>query len=624
MAQQLDNNNPVFFQAADFILNGMDDQTDIVLLTGKAGTGKTTLLKYIIDNYEGKAVVLAPTGVAAINAGGQTIHSFFQMRPPFFYPPGCPELYSPAIYNHLSIDNDKKRLLNKIDLMIIDEVSMVRCELLDAVDRILSVYRHNSSPFGGVKVLLIGDVFQLPPVNPPNGWAILHNNYDSCHFFNSYVYRKSRVAYFELEKVYRQDESEIDFMHALNHIRMGEVNEFDIQLLNTRVFTPPQDESCIRLMTTNAAVDTYNDNKYNNINSVEIIFHGIVCGTFDVSTMSRVDEEIRLKVGAQIMTVCNCYDNNDNFIFYNGSIGTVTAIDNNARWVEVKLAETGQTIIVEPYRWENIVREYDEENDKIVNKVIGSFEQIPIRLAWAVTIHKSQGLSFDKAVIDLQQVFAPGQAYVALSRCRRLSGMYLQQEFSEGVAFTDPIVMIFYKEMEEVIRKIIAELNRADNLYQEAWNSFKAGDAVSTMENFRRAKVITNYMTHGLHRRCARIANIIVRRHWSYKSMADSISNLEYDINYCKEELEKLGNTFDDLDRENTELLSENETLRRCLNELEHDNSNMMHDIAQKDQDISKQSVELQSLKQLFIDKTIELDRLKKDPWYKRLFKIGW
>lgn len=626
MPQQftLDKDNRTFYQAAYFILNGMDNETDIVFLTGKAGTGKTTLLKYIIDNYEGKAVVLAPTGVAAINAGGQTIHSFFHMQPPFFYPPGGPELNSPAIYNHLSIDNNRRMLINKMDLMIIDEVSMVRCELLDAVDRILRVYRQNSLPFGGVKVLLIGDVFQLPPVNPPRDWALLHNSYDSCHFFNSYVYKKARVAYFELEKVYRQDESEIDFIHALNHIRMGEVDMFDIQLLNSRFLIPPQNESCIRLMTTNAAVDNYNDNRYNSINSVEVIFNGIVCGTFDVSTMSRVDEKIRLKVGAQVMTVCNCYDGEGRFVYYNGSIGTVTAIDNNARWVEVKLAETGRTIIVEPYRWENIVREYDEENDKIVNRVIGSFEQIPIRLAWAVTIHKSQGLSFDKTVIDLQGVFASGQAYVALSRCRRLSGIYLQQEFGEGFAFTDPIVMNFYREMEEAIRKVLAELNRSEKLYHDAWDCFKIGDAVSAMENFRRARTITNYMTYGLHRRCARIANIIAGRHWSYKTMADSISNLKCSISYLKEELEKSENTLDDLDNENTKLLSENEIMRKCIKELERDNSNMKHEIAQKDEAIAKQSTELQNLKQLFIDKTIELDRLKKDSWYKRLFKIGW
>ena len=626
MPQQftLDKDNRTFYQAADFILNGMDDETDIVFLTGKAGTGKTTLLKYIIDNYEGKAVVLAPTGVAAINAGGQTIHSFFHLRPPFFYPPGCPELNSPTIYNHLSIDNNRRKLINKMDLMIIDEVSMVRCELLDAVDRILRIYRRNSLPFGGVKVLLIGDVFQLPPVNPLGTWTILTNHYNSCHFFNSYVYKKARVAYFELEKVYRQDESEIDFMNALNHIRMGEVDMFDIQLLNSRFRIPPQNESCIRLMTINAAVDTYNDNKYNNINSVEVIFNGIVCGTFDVSTMSRVDEIIRLKVGAQVMTICNFYDGDERFVYYNGSIGTVTAIDDNARWVKVKLAETGQTIIVEPYRWENIVREYDEENDKIVERVIGSFEQIPIRLAWAVTIHKSQGLSFDKAVIDLQGTFAPGQAYVALSRCRRLSGMYLQQEFGVGVAFTDPIVMNFYIEMEEAIRQTLAELNRSEKLYQEAWNSFKAGDAVSAMEYFRRARTITNYMTSSLHRRCARIADIIAGRYWSYKTMADSISNLKCSISYLKEELEKSENTLEDLDNENTKLLSENEIMQKCIKELERDNSNMKHNIAQKDEAIAKQSTELQNLKQLFIDKTIELDRLKKDPWYKRLFKIGW
>ena len=324
----IDQDNPVFFQAADLILNKSQRDFDIMYLTGKAGTGKTVFLKYIVSQFKGNAVVLAPTGVAAINAHGQTIHSFFKfhLTP---YPPEDVRLSPAQIRNHLRLTSSKIKIITKMDLLIIDEISMVRCDLLDAINRTMQIYRHSNKPFGGVKVLMIGDVFQLAPVVPPEEQVILspfYTNTKKFYFFHSQVYQSARCVYFELEKVYRQREQ--NFMNLLDKIRIGKVDHSDLELLNTRV-SDPIHEQYIYLTTTKETAKYYNDTEFEEIESENKIFQATVTGDFP-DGMANVEKTIELKVGAQVMTMRNRYDSETgDFLYFNGSIGTVTEIDDN-------------------------------------------------------------------------------------------------------------------------------------------------------------------------------------------------------------------------------------------------------------------------------------------------------
>lgn len=604
MPQNIDK-NPIFTMAADYILTGNHDDADIIFLTGKAGTGKTTLLKHIIKNFKGKAVVMAPTGVAALNAGGYTIHSFLGL-----------EILQTYTSENLALpsNENRKKAIEEMNLLVIDEISMVRCDLLDAVDWILKGCRHCSKPFGGVRTLLVGDVFQLPPVNPTKAWDKLKNNYQSEYFFSSRVFQRAHTVFFELDKVYRQGDA--DFMDVLNKIRQGTVSNEDLAMLNQRVTTPPK-EGCIHLYPTRDEASSLNETKFANINNLEYEFNGIIVGEFEVDSMSNVDKQIRLKVGAQIMTTVNEYDSNGDFVYCNGSIGTVTSIAPDKTWIEVRLSRTGKTVTVKLYTWKNTVREYDKERDEIVEREIGSFTQMPVRLAWAITIHKSQGLTLDNVTVDLTRTFTPGQAYVALSRCRSLSCLCLENPIGLGNIAIDRRVFQFDNELHISWQKTLSEYQEVNRLYRYAWVNFVNEDAVEMIKNIYKALRIKNYLTRRIHESFLEVTDKYVKRYWACSSAALRLPILESNNQELQRRADEAEDSNARLSSKNTELHSKCELQEEHITKLEADNTEKLHKI-------NCLEGSYQQMQQMFIEKTIELDRLKKTPWYQRLFKIGW
>lgn len=610
----LDKDNPIFHYAAQFILNGMDDKTDIVFLTGKAGTGKTTFLKYIATEVKNR-VILAPTGVAAINAGGQTIHSFFHLNPNIIYTPDNPNLSHNAIFGHLGLNNARKKTIEKMELLIIDEVSMLRCEILDAIDRILKAYRHSSSPFGGVPTLLIGDVFQLPPVVKNGEWNVLQQFYDTEHFFSSNVYKRANTKFFELEKVYRQEDKR--FIDVLNHIRTGQFDLVDMSILNENVRQPLPDDSPVYIYPFNERANGLNQSKYNELHTTEYIFNGTVCGNFNVENLSNVEKIICLKIGARVMTTVNVYNDGGDFIYYNGSIGNVTAIDPDLRWINVRMADNGKEVTVWKYVWKNVQQIYDEEEDRIVEVELGSFTQIPVRLAWAITIHKSQGLTLNSIQVNVNGAFAHGQTYVALSRCRSLSGLYLEQPVGSGTVIVDQKVVDFYKSVHEEFFRVFKEAEEVKQIYDNAVKCFNEINGAGFIESICKARKLNNYITKFLHTEFEDKVSKFADEFRLNRVLAVTAVKAQLLSQTLQKDLDSANNYIENLDTENTKLHIKCDTQTKRINELEEES-------IINQQTVVKLSSELQNLKQHFIEKTIELDRLKKDSWFKRLFKIGW
>lgn len=422
----LDPDNERFFQAAAFVL-----QTDrIVFLTGKAGTGKTTFLKYIRQFQPENTIVLAPTGVAAINAGGQTIHSFFGLAfTPYPYNDTC--IYSQEIYKHLKYTQNKRSIIENMALLIIDEISMVRCDVLDVIDHILRVYRKQLHlPFGGVQVLLMGDPYQLPPVVMDSDWEILKQDYQGKYFFDSKIYQAINPLYIELEKPYRQTEEE--FINLLNKIRINELSQEELTSLNNKVNNILPTQGSIIIGSTNRIVNDHNLSKLHKLPDELITFEGTITGTFPESMMVA-EQRLQLKVGAQVMILRNKWLNEfRGFEYYNGSIGIIQDIQQDSPRITIKLTDkSGRIVHIDPVTWENL--EYKSVKDesgytRIQAVTIGTYTQFPLKLAWAITVHKSQGLSFESIIADIGWT-QPGLVYVALSRCRKLSGLFLMQEF---------------------------------------------------------------------------------------------------------------------------------------------------------------------------------------------------
>ena len=418
-----DENNAIFQLAADFI----NQTSEHVFLTGKAGTGKTTFLKYIRKNTYKNAIVAARTGVAAINAGGVTLHSLFQL--PF-------EPYLPGVSNPLKkiffrFSKQKIELLRQLELLIIDEVSMLRADVLDCIDEILRRIRRNTRPFGGIQVLYIGDMFQLPPVAKTEDWELLETYYESTFFFHARAIRQTEPVYLELKTVYRQGDPV--FVDLLNRIRNNMATPDDLYELNKRYnpsFRPKEEENYIILTTHNYRSDAINQRRLEELPSEERIFSGAVDGDFPDYALPT-DMELHLKTGAQVMFIRNDAEGR----FFNGKIATITRIV--ADQIYVYLPDLNEEILVQKEEWENMRYSLNKESSKIEEEKLGSFTQYPLRLAWAITIHKSQGLTFEKAIIDAGASFAAGQTYVALSRCTSLDGIVLFSKIRPNCILTD-------------------------------------------------------------------------------------------------------------------------------------------------------------------------------------------
>lgn len=425
-----------------------------VFLTGKAGTGKTTFLRDVVENSSKRVVVVAPTGIAAINAGGVTIHSFFQL-PLHPYIPGA------KIESKFAFSKEKRSIIRTIDILVIDEVSMVRCDLLDAIDSVLRRFRDRTRPFGGVQLLMIGDLQQLTPVVTDEEAELLGRYYSTPYFFGSHALSLVDYVTIELKQIYRQQDE--DFVSILNAVRSGRPSASVIDELNKRYipdFNPDHEDGYIRLATHNNTANSYNQEQLDQLEGETHLFEASISGVFpEYSYPTEVSLE--LKAGAQVMFVKN--DPSCEKRYYNGKIGHIEEFLEDM--ILVKCPGEDELIAVERLEWENTKYVINEQTQEMETEVQGVFSQYPLKLAWAITIHKSQGLTFDKAIIDAAASFASGQVYVALSRCRTLEGMVLATPLRQSAVMTDLRVEDYIEHQEEAARESLSRLEAIKQEY---------------------------------------------------------------------------------------------------------------------------------------------------------------
>lgn len=496
---QLDTNNKEFQDALQLITHTRQS----VFLTGKAGTGKSTFLKYICNHTKKKYVVLAPTGIAAINAGGVTLHSFFKLpfRPML---PDDPDLSLShgRIFEFFKYPKEKRKIIAEVDLIIIDEISMVRADIIDCVDRILRVYSGNMRlPFGGKQLLFVGDVFQLEPVVPSDQKEILSLFYASPFFFSARVFKDINLVPIELQKVYRQTDSV--FINILDRIRNNAARKQELDTLNGRYFPsfePQNEDMYITLATRRDQVDFINEKKLAELPGEEYVSVGKIEGDFPESSLPT-QLNLSIKEQAQVIFIDNDYERR----WVNGTIGMVSGIDENGN-VYV-LLESGVEHLVEPTSWRNYKYKYNEKEKRIEEEIVGTFEQLPIRLAWAITVHKSQGLTFSRVVVDLTGgVFAGGQTYVALSRCTSLEGLVLKSKISSRDIFIRKEIVEFSQifNNQALIEKSIKE-SEAELQYGRAAQGFRQGNMKEAVEAFATAVSKRNELDNPMVQRLLRL-----------------------------------------------------------------------------------------------------------------------
>lgn len=492
--ENIDTDNPEFQDALRLI----QYTSSSVYLTGRAGTGKSTFLCYVCNNTHKKHIVLAPTGIAAINAGGVTMHSFFKIP---FRPilPNDPDLSTKdrRIYDFLKYNKAKIQLIREVELIIIDEISMVRGDTLDFIDQVLRVYSGNkNTPFGGKQMLLVGDAFQLEPVVKRDEWQILNRFYQTPYFFSARVFQQIPLVQIELQKVYRQ--SDAHFVNILDKIRLKKADDQEIKSINQQLnpqFQTPKDELFITLATRRDTVDYINEQRLSELEGNEFSFTGKISGEYPESSLPTLKNLI-LKENAQVMFVKNDMERR----WFNGSLGMVDEISEEGIYVRL---ENDNIHLVTLEKWENLRYKYDEANNRIIAEEIGSFNQFPLKLAWAITVHKSQGLTFDKVVIDFSGgAFAGGQLYVALSRCRSLEGMILKTPVKQSDIIVNREVEQFARAannkqlIEEELKKA-----KADSAYALALQSFRLLDWSKAIGHFAEALEYRNDLSNpGLQR----------------------------------------------------------------------------------------------------------------------------
>ena len=453
-----------------------------LFLTGKAGTGKSTFMRHIAATIKKKHIILAPTGIAAINAGGSTLHSFFKLP---FHPllPTDKRYSARNIRDTLKYNGEKTKLLREVELIIIDEISMVRADIIDFIDKVLRIYNRNMrEPFGGKQLLLVGDIYQLEPVIKEDERQLLRPFYPSCFFFDAHVFREMQLIAVELKKVYRQRDAQ--FISLLDHIRTSQVSDTDLRLLNAQVNAEIGTEEgrlSITLSGRRDTVDYINEKQLNTLPDQPTIFYGHIEGEFPESSLPT-PIELEVKTGAQVLFIKNDKERR----WVNGTLGTIIGFGDEEDGIIYVRTEDGRDFDVEREIWSNVRYTFNEKEQKIEEEEIGSYQQFPLRLAWAITVHKSQGLTFNNVKIDFTGgVFAGGQTYVALSRCTSLQGISLQEPIRRENIFVRTEVINFARNYNNlnIINSALQE-SKADKQYADAMAAFDKGDMQATIDNF--------------------------------------------------------------------------------------------------------------------------------------------
>jgi len=638
---ELDETNVEFNYASDFVKH-----TDrLVYLTGKAGTGKTTFLKYLRETTTKNTVILAPTGVAAINAGGQTIHSFFQLPfGPFVLndkrlrtSKELGDLDDTTIYSTFRYREDKRIILEQLELLIIDEISMVRCDTLDVIDRVLRVFRKKPHlPFGGVQVILIGDTFQLPPIADFEQWEILKDYYQSPFFFSSKVVIDNKPIYIELKKIYRQKEQE--FIDLLNKIRVNQISDLELNNLNKKynpTFSSNGLNNHIILSTTNAQVNQTNATKLDELTTELKIFEGEITGIFPKDSRGNyvlpTEQNLHLKIGAQVMILKN--DAGEFKRYFNGKIGKVASLDDNRIIIEFSDQSKVQ---IEKASWNNIQYTWNTEKRKIEEKVVGTFTQYPLRLAWAITVHKSQGLTFERVFADLGSAFEDGQVYVALSRCTSFSGLVLKTQIPRTKIRTNQKVIEFAKT-ETPNTLIVQELNsgKADFYYKKVREEIASLHFRDAFENFTQAIKFRNDIETESFKKyfivtASKLASFKQKYFNSLKrleettqeniSLGNSISDLETETSNQQTKINEQNKAIKLLLDKTKELEKQGEKLKSEISTLTIEKVNSEKTIQQHQKTIQGNKATISKLETTIKTNEQEIERLRNLKWHQKLF----